>query len=371
MPERTSWRRQERGESFDRLVESIRTTPAGTAQISGWIKQGVWLAIAVAVLYVFAPQLLDVLSSTPRLKTIRVGWFVVMFVLEVLSLFCAWWLIRLVLPRASWFVVSTSQLVSNAVSRVVPGGAAPGGATLYRMLSVSGVSHAEAAGALAATSILSTAALVAIPATALLLALLGAPVPEALWPAAVAGGVLFTLFVVLGFVGIAFDRPLTWVGRRIDTVLHFVTSRVGTPRRLEEGRLLEERDRLVDVLGSNWPKAITAAAMNWAFDYLALIAALYGVGADPRLSIVLLAYAGAAVMGMIPITPGGLGFVESVLVSTLIISGISAQNALLATAAYRLVSWLGPIVAGVPAWIAYRRMYKPSLHPRTGAPTSS
>lgn len=328
-----------------------------SAKIATWVKQGVFLALAVTALYLFAPQLLDIVTEAERIRTIRPAWFLVMVLLEIVSFTCVWWLIRIVLPDVSWFVASTSQLVSNAVSRIF-GGAASGGATLYRMLSVSGVSHSEAAGALAATSILSTAALFAIPATGFLMAVLGAPVPESLWPAAVAGGVLFTLLVFFAWLALFFDRPLTGLGRGLDRGSTWMSRRFNRDWRVAPERLLEERDRLVEVLGPRWGRAVTAAASNWAFDYLALVAALYAVGADPRLSLVLLAYSGAAVLSMIPITPGGLGFVEAGLWWLLVVSGISSQDALLATAAWRFVSLWLPIMFGPPALIAHRWRYK-------------
>ena len=349
----------ETGHDRTRNDESAATADIGreTAQISSWIKQGVFLALAVTALYLFSPQILDVISSAERIRTIRPGWLLVMVVLEILSFVCAWWLIRIVLPEVSWFVVSTSHLVANAVSRIW-GGAASGGATLYRMLSVSGVSNTKAAGALAATSILSTAALFAIPAAGFLMALLGAPVPEALWPAAVAGGVLFVLLVFFGWLAVGHDRPLLAVGRSLDRVTRFLSVRFGRTWSVRPERLLEERDRLIDVLGHRWGRAVSAAALNWVFDYLALVAALYAVGADPRLSLVLLAFSGAAVLAMIPITPGGLGFVEAGLWWLLVVSGISSQDALLATAAWRFVSLWLPILCGVPAWLAHRRRYR-------------
>ena len=56
--------------------------------------------------------------------------------------------------------------------------------------------------------------------------------------------------------------------------------------------------------------------------------------------MVLLAYVVAAFLGMIPITPGGLGFVEAGLVGTLSLAGIGTDQALLATLVYRLASVL-------------------------------
>lgn len=319
------------------------------------------MACGLVAMYFFYPQVLEVVASVPRLRMIDARWFVIMIAAETASFFCTWWLMRVVLPKVSWFVAATSQTCSNAVSRIVPGGAAIGGATLYRMLSVSGVDAAQAGGALAATSILSTAALFAIPATALLLAILGAPVPESLWPAAVAGGVMFTLLMAVGWIAVAFDRPLRLLGSVMDVIVAWVSTRLGRTRRIDPQHLLHERDRLKRVVDASWGQAVVASAGNWVFDYLALIGALYGVGANPRLSIVLLAYAGAAVLAMIPITPGGFGFVEAGLVWLLVVSGIRAEDALAATAAYRAVSLIYPILAAAPAYAAYRYRYRDVL----------
>jgi uncharacterized protein (TIRG00374 family) len=65
---------------------------------------------------------------------------------------------------------------------------------------------------------------------------------------------------------------------------------------------------------------------------------------------------------MIPITPGGLGFVEAGLATTLVWAGLPAANATLATLAYRLVSYWLPLVVGAIAAVVYRmRFPDPSL----------
>jgi uncharacterized protein (TIRG00374 family) len=60
---------------------------------------------------------------------------------------------------------------------------------------------------------------------------------------------------------------------------------------------------------------------------------------------------------MIPITPGGLGFVEAGLTSLLTLAGIPAADALLATLAYRIVSFWLPLALGPLAWAAFQRHY--------------
>jgi uncharacterized protein (TIRG00374 family) len=119
---------------------------------------------------------------------------------------------------------------------------------------------------------------------------------------------------------------------------------------------------MVEGLGARWKKALAAAVGNWLLDYMALVAALMAVGVKPRFSVVLLAYGAAAVLGMIPITPGGLGFVEAGLTAMLVLAGVPSADALLATLAYRIVSYWLPLPAGVVAHFLFRHRY--------GGPTS-
>jgi uncharacterized protein (TIRG00374 family) len=102
---------------------------------------------------------------------------------------------------------------------------------------------------------------------------------------------------------------------------------------------------------------VLTTAASTGLDYIALLAALRAVGAAPRPSLVLLAYASAQLLALIPFTPGGLGFVEAALVGTLTLAGVAPQDALLATLVYRLASYWLPIPAGGVAYLVFRRRY--------------
>jgi uncharacterized protein (TIRG00374 family) len=65
----------------------------------------------------------------------------------------------------------------------------------------------------------------------------------------------------------------------------------------------------------------------------------------------------AALLGLIPITPGGLGFVEAGLTGTLVLAGVEAPEAVVAALLYRLVSFWLPMPAGLAAFILFRRRY--------------
>jgi hypothetical protein len=75
---------------------------------------------------------------------------------------------------------------------------------------------------------------------------------------------------------------------------------------------------------------------------------------------VLLAYVVAALLGMVPVTPGGLGFVEVGLAAMLGLAGVGAAEATLATLAYRLVSFWLPIPIGGLALLLARRYVVPA-----------
>ncbi len=344
--------------------------------IGGAVRRAVLIALVVIALSFVAPgllrELLEVLGDAPRLLTIRPAWFAVMFLAELASFACIWWMTRLLLPKVSWFVAATSQLTANSVSRIVPGGgAAIGGATLYRMLAVSGTNPTQAGGALAAMSLISTAALVAIPAIGTLIAIFGAPIPEGLTPIAVASGVLFVLLILVGVLALRRTAPLVFAGRWLDRLV----SRVGRLFRkswsVDPHNLVAERDRLANLLGERWLSVTAASALNWMFDYLVLVFALYAVDADPRLSLVMVAYASGAVLAMIPITPGGFGFVEVGLTSVLVLSGIPADSATVAVLAYRVMSLWLPIASGLVAWLAFRRRYPRRSATPDGQPSAT
>ena len=69
----------------------------------------------------------------------------------------------------------------------------------------------------------------------------------------------------------------------------------------------------------------------------------------------LLAFCGAQVLAQIPVTPGGLGFVEAGLSAMLVLAGVKAGDALLATFAYRLFSYWLPLPVGLIGFAAAPR----------------
>ena len=90
--------------------------------------------------------------------------------------------------------------------------------------------------------------------------------------------------------------------------------------------LVDQRNLIRGVLGEQWVQAVLLSAGRLALDYLCLLAALRATGSHPRPSLILVAYAVAGIVGMIPITPGGLGIVEASLTGLLVLAGVSSSS---------------------------------------------
>lgn len=314
-----------------------------------------FLVLALLGLYIVWPSLVDIFSSWPRLRIIEPGWYAAMVAAVAGSFFCVWVLYRVVLHVSAWFAIGASQLASSAFGRIVPGGAASAGALQYQMLVQAGVRGGSVATGITAVSVISGATILALPLFAIPLFFGAIPLESTLRRVALLGLGMLIVAVAFAVLVLATDKPLALLGRALDR-LRALVRRKHAPAESYSERILHERDVVRSVLGRAWWKALIAALGQRALDFAALLLALYASGARVSPLLVLLAYAVAQILMIIPITPGGLGFVELGLVGFLGLAGVETGPAVLATLAYRLVSyWLPlPIGAGAYAWFSRR-----------------
>ena len=326
------------------------------------------LAVTGVSLYLVAPALLETFSSWQRLRDIWPGAVALIVALEFASLACVCLLQRLALQRPRWLPVVTSQLAGNAATKIVPGGGAVGGALQYGMLRKAGLPGASTVSGLTAANLLSFGTLFVLPLLAVPAILLGPPVPEdllqGLWVALGALAILFAFGAVL----LIADRPLRRVGAAIQAVRNSLLRKRAPVDGLPE-RLVRERDLILGVLGQRRWEALAGSIGRWLLDYGALLVAVRAVGSDSRALLVLLAFVTAQVLAQIPVTPGGLGFVEAGLTAMLVLAGVGAADAALATFAYRLASYWLPLPAGAAAWGIHAWRYRDG--PPTRAPSPS
>jgi uncharacterized protein (TIRG00374 family) len=321
------------------------------------VTRGLAVAVAGAAIYIVMPSLIAVFGAWPRLSTLNPIWFTVALAAEVVSFICNFALQRLALRTRGWFAVVTAGLTGNAVTDSLPGGDAVGAAIQFRMLTAAGLDTDTAVGGLTAFSLLGVGGLLALPLFVLPAILAGAPVSRGLVHTALLGIGGFVLYAIFGVIVLRTERPLAALGRAAQSVWNRVTRGHRPPLTGLDQQLLAERDTIRSVLGEKWQQAILLTAGRLGFDYGCLLAALRATGADPRPSLVLLAYSAAGVIALFPLSPGGLGIVEASLSGLLILAGVHPAYAVLATLAYRIASYWLPLLAGPWAYLMFRHRY--------------
>ena len=327
-----------------------------------------FLAISAICIYLFAPSIAEVFSAYDRLGDVEPIWLLPAVLCALGSFACVWLVQAIALGTRDWFSVVTTQLAGNAFNRITPGGGATGTALQANMLADAGFGVAYAATALTVQSVLSTAAIVALPVFALPFVLFGTQVPDGLLQAFWIGIPVFLLMVAIGIALFVADRPLLFLGRVIAWVRCKLKRGASMDRTLG-ARLLESRDRIRREIGPRWEVALGASLARWLFEYGVLVCTLCGLSANPNPALVLLAFVVASVLGLLPFTPGGLGFVEAGLAATLAVAGISTGDALVATLVYRMLTFWLPIPLGGVAAYVFRRRH-PHQVPAGAAPAT-
>jgi len=343
------------------------TDPTAASPRPRW-RRIVLLAITGVCFYVFAPSLAEVFEAWDRLGDVQPLALLAVLACEVLSFACVWQLQRIALRTTDWFSVATTQLAANAFSRVVPGGGATSTAFQARMLADAGFRPMTAASALTVQSLMITAAVAALPVFALpAIIFAGLDVPGSLADGAWIGISLFLVMLAVGALLLGSRRFACRLGTFIQRIANALP-RETVLTDLGE-KLLEERDEIRKTMGARWLPALGAAIGRWAFEFFALQITLDAIGASPNPFLVLLAFAFGAALTMIPFTPGGLGFVEAGLTGALVVAGISAGEAVLATLVFRLMSFWLPMPVGAGAAYLFRRRYprKPSTRGRAAS----
>jgi uncharacterized protein (TIRG00374 family) len=91
---------------------------------------------------------------------------------------------------------------------------------------------------------------------------------------------------------------------------------------------------------------------NWVFDLVSLWAALRAFGSPPSPVLVAVAFCVAQVAAAIPISPAGLGVVESALTPLLFSFGASSSEAVLGVLTWRVMNFWLPLPVGGLAYLS-------------------
>lgn len=311
------------------------------------------LVLVALIAYFLIPLLPRFREAAERIQDVEPTLIVAGFALQVGALFAYSLLTRATLGEAakplSKARVFRIQLSTKALTNVVPGGNAAGSALGYRLLTLSGVRGPDAGFALATAGIGSAVVLNLIFWIGLIVSVPRRGVNAYYGSAALAGIIVIGVaaFLVLGIMDgqQRAVRAARWIAEklrldpdRFAATLGQIAFRVDV--------LVRDRDLL--------RRVVAFALLNWLLDAASLWVFIRAFGETVDVDALLVAFGLANLLAAIPLTPGGLGYVDGAYVFTLVGFGLTQRVARLGVATYRFAQFFFPILLGGLAYLSLR-----------------
>ena len=309
-----------------------------------WWRLLVFLLLTLAAIeYGVLPSLVAARNDVPRIRGASIVLLVLALLLEVASLVTYTGLTRAVLPgarRVGWPTQLAVDLTGYGTSHVIPGGAATATGLRFRLMTSVGLDGGSVVTTAAVQATLSSLALAGCYLLGVMTAIPEVRRRPALMLTALGG---FTVLIAVGIAsGLLARRGLPTSGPLRET-----RTRAGAWLVLRWARVRYDVLVFLHDESRTYP-AIGYATVNWLLDAACLWVCLAAYRDVLAPGLVLTAYGFANLLGLLPLTPGGLGVIEGTLIPLLIGFGAAASAAVLGVLTWRLLQfWLPVPVAGV------------------------
>jgi uncharacterized protein (TIRG00374 family) len=310
------------------------------------------LVLGLVIEYLVLPQLAGAGKALHLLGQVNLGYAAGGVVLEIAAWLAYAQLTRAVLPHTApaRFTILRINMTTLAVSHVLPAGTAGGTPVGLGLLTENGVSGADATFAVATQGIGSAVVLNVLLWIALVISIPLRGFNPLYGIAALVGVLLGAGVAALVMLFTRGEDRAARIVRRLASRVPFLDEDVVTAGVRRVATRLRELSRDRRVLG----RAVGWAAAFWLSDAASLWVFLAAFGHFMTPYGLLVAYGLAQVLAFIPITPGGLGIVEGVLVPTLVGFGSPRGVAILGVITYRLVNFWLPIPVGALSYLSLR-----------------
>ncbi len=257
------------------------------------------------------------------------------------------------LPGLAYWRATRVTLASTALSSVAPGGAAVGMATSFAMLRAWGFSGRPVGLAVVITSVWNQLVILGIPIVALAGVVAQGGRNHTLELVALIALAVFVVIVVAFAVGLSSERLARRVGDRMARLVSWAKGIIGkAPVTWRGESFVRFRDETIELIRRRWWFLTVATLAGHLTVFIVFIASIRAVDI-PRTEVSVVeafaAWALARVLGSIPLTPGGVGFVELGLTGILVAFGASNAEAVAATLIYRFLTVVPTLVFGLAA----------------------
>ncbi len=326
------------------------------------LRRGVLIFVLLLIIeYLVVPELVGASKDLYLLGQVNAIWLAVGVTLEGLSLFCYAVLTKVLLPpgpKPSLSVLFRIDLSAAAVAHVIPAGTLGTAALGYKLFTDEGISGNDAGVMMAAKGIGSTVVLNVLLWLSLVISIALAGFQPIYGTVAIIGTV-----VLLGVAALVFG--VTRGAGTASRVLRVVADKIpGLSGERVEQAILDAahtfatmaRDKRVLSLALLW------ASLNWLLDAASLWSFVAAFGKLVNPVELFAAYGIANVAGALPITPGGLGVVDSITPLLLVGFGVTRSVATLGVIGWRLVNFWLPIPTGAAAYVSLKVKPRAGLH---------
>jgi putative heme transporter len=332
------------------LSEVERHRRRGLARI---VAMGVSVAVVGGVFAFALPRIADYGEVWGVVRGLSWPWILVLGLATLLNLatYAPPWMAAL--PGLSYVRAARLTLASTALSLVAPGGAAVGMATSFAMLRAWRFSGRPVGLAVVVTSVWNQLIVLGVPVLALGgLAATGGR--NALLELVAVFALAAFAVLVTGFaLGLSSARLARGAG---DGAARLATTVKGLARRAPVAwngeAFVRFRVESIALVRRRWAFLTLATLAGHLTVFLVLVSSLRAVGVD-RLEVSIVeafaVWALARVLGLIPITPGGVGFVELGLTGALVAFGASTAEAVAVALVYRTLTMVPTILLGLVA----------------------
>ncbi|WP_380166244.1 YbhN family protein [Jannaschia sp. R86511] len=328
----------------------------------GWVRRVGLVGATVAVVeYLVVPQVIEARQEISLFTDASPELLALAFVLEALSLLAYTGLTQAVLTpdtRLRFVDQLRIDLAGLGASHLLPGGGAASAGVRYRLMTERGVTPDDALSTAAVQTGIAWLGLIATFTLGVALALPGIWTHPAYPAAALAGlaALLVTALVLRFRSRTPHVRPPQGppsaprvVGNRLSRLVRGWADRLSLA-----GVAVVERSELLLRRRRARRRVVALAAGNWLFDAACLWVCLWAYGVTVHPGALLAAYGAANLVGLLPVTPGGLGVVEGVLIPSLLLLGADGGPVVLGVLTWRALEfWLPMPVAGA-AYLSLR-----------------
>ncbi len=319
------------------------------------------LAVIVLIFWKVIPQVTgsNYQQAFANLEKMTPGALIIIVITVVAYLIAYGFPFMAATPGLKYWRSQQVNQAAFAISNGVPAGGAFGLAVQYAMLATFRIPGSTATAAITAVGLWSIFVSLGLPILGVAALSVEGGNSSYNWVAPLGLGIL--IVIIVGFVLIMRSEKLAAsVGRLGNRLINPLRGRVTRLKDLDlVAPICKFRADMYDVLRRRWLLLTIAQLAVILTQFLIMYASLRGVegwssdGTSPLAAFG--AFATSQIMLMVPITPGGLGTTDALMIALLQSMGVSGSVAQAADVVWRMASYLPQIIIGIIALLLWFR----------------